>query len=233
LQGGQGAPLVPIYHYVITKNLNKPCAVINIGGVANVTWIGEGEDFIAFDLGPGMALINDWVNQHLHCPFDEDGLLGQKGKVHEKFLTKWLADPYFSIPYPKSLDRNYFYGCLTDINNLSAADGTATLTAFTARAICQGLHLVPKFPTTILLSGGGRRNQYLFELIAAQMPTKTQIARIDILGFDGDYIESQAFAYLAARTKNHLPITFPLTTGVPIALSGGQIVHYHDEGYCG
>jgi anhydro-N-acetylmuramic acid kinase len=235
LQGGQGAPLVPIYHHVLTQNLLKPCAVINIGGVSNVTWMGHEptpDALIAFDLGPGMALINDWTQRHFHKSFDEDGLLAQQGNVHQSLIEKWLDHPYFSKAYPKSLDRNQFSHHLADLESIKPEDGLATLTAFTARAIYRGLEQLPEFPTTLLLAGGGRRNMTLFEMIAALMPAATQVARIDILGFDGDYIESQAFAYLAARTKNNLPITFPLTTGAPTALCGGQIVRYHGE-QCG
>ncbi len=233
--GGQGAPLVPIYHQVLVENLLKPCAVVNIGGVSNVTWVGPDhglDSLVAFDLGPGMALMNDWTQRFFNQSFDEDGLLARTGVIHHDLIAQWLEHPYFTQPYPKSLDRNQFYPLLRDLETFKAEDGLATLTAFTAWAIHRGLELLPDFPSTVLLSGGGRRNMYLFELIAERMPAQTQVARIDILGFDGDYIESQAFAYLAARVKNALPITFPLTTGAPTALSGGQIVRYHEE-HCG
>lgn len=229
--GGQGAPLVPIYHQTLVQDLLKPCAIINVGGVSNVTWIGQGDELIAFDLGPGMALINDWVYRLTQKPFDEGGALAQRGTIHHDLIKKWCGHSYFAKPYPKSLDRNQFTGIFEDIESLHGEDGLATLTAFTAQTILKGLALLPHFPTTVLLSGGGRKNGFLFELIAQLMPAKTQVARIDILGFDGDYIESQAFAYLAARVKNNLPLTFPLTTGAPTALCGGQIVPYNEDHY--
>jgi anhydro-N-acetylmuramic acid kinase len=218
--GGQGAPLAPVYHRALAARFpERPVAVVNIGGVANVTWIGRDGSLIAFDTGPGNALIDDWMRRQTGLPRDDDGRLAAEGSVNEAVLTAYLTLPYFAALPPKSLDRNAFPA--EQVDALSAADGAATLTAFTAESIARAREHMPEQPALWIITGGGRRNRTLMSLIAARV--ENAVAPAEAIGLDGDGMEAEAWAYLAVRSLDGLPITFPGTTGVPAPLTGGVV----------
>jgi anhydro-N-acetylmuramic acid kinase len=217
--GGEGAPLAPAYHRAIAARLEKPVAMLNVGGVANVTWIGNDGALIAFDTGPGNALIDDWMMRQTGEPIDRDGALARSGTVDEKAVQRFLRDPYFSRPAPKSLDRDAFKGF--SLEGLSAADGAATLTAITAAAVAAGLSRLPSKPTRWLVCGGGRHNPALMDALRARL--SAPVEPIEAIGWDGDFIEAQAFAYMAVRSLRDLPISFPGTTGVKQPQTGGVL----------
>jgi anhydro-N-acetylmuramic acid kinase len=215
--GGQGAPLVPIYHAALARDLGKPVAVVNIGGVANVTWIGGDGALLAFDTGPGNGPIDDWCARRAGQRFDRDGTLAAAGKADRTRLERFSEHRYFARTPPKSLDRADFTDAWAD--GLSVADGAATLTYGTARAIALAARHFPGPPTVWVISGGGARNPTLLSVIAEE--TRGKILTAAELGWDGDALEAQAFAFLAVRSLRGLPITFPGTTGAPRPLTGG------------
>ena len=218
--GGQGAPILPVYHRAIAAPLPKPAAILNLGGVANITFIGEAEDeLVAFDTGMASAMIDDWVRATAGLTFDEDGALAAAGRVDEAVLEQLLDHPYFREPPPKSLERAAF--SLAPLEGLSAEDGAATLTAFSARAVGLGVDRLPARPRRIHVAGGGRHNRTLMRTIAAA--TGAELAPIDALGWNGDAIEAQGVAYMAVRSLAGLTITFPGTTGVDRAMAGGRV----------
>ena len=218
--GGEGAPLAPIYHAALSAALEKPLAVLNIGGVANVTWIGSDEgDLMAFDCGPGNALINDWVEARTGQPFDDGGRLAAAGRVEEAVLQSLLDDPYFDLPAPKSLDRDHFDPA--PVAGLSLEDGSATLAAFTAAAVAKGRALMPQAPRRWLVTGGGRHNPVLMADLGERLGAP--VAPVEAVGWNGDALEAEAFAYLALRSRAGLPISFPGTTGVKAAATGGRL----------
>lgn len=226
--GGQGAPLVPIYHQALMRHQSKPVAVLNIGGVANVTWIGEHEDdLLAFDTGPGNALINDWVHQHTGKNCDMDGLIASRGEVDKAQLQQLLSHPYFSQMPPKSLDRNSFATSLNSqsfypppqAGGISVQDGAATLTAFTAASVVKAAEFFPKPVKSWFVCGGGRHNKTLMGMVQRQL--NVPVHTIDTLDINGDTLEAEAFAYLAVRSLRGLPLSFPKTTGVSHAAIGG------------
>lgn len=221
--GGQGAPLVPIFHKALADSLpadvKRPLAVLNIGGVANVTWIGRDGSLLAFDTGPGNALIDDWAQRHSGQPVDLGGAMARKGRIDEDVLAQLLSHPFFDLPAPKSLDRNAFHSGLAD--RLSAADGAATLTAFTAAAIARSLSLFPEPPRNWLVCGGGRHNPVLMEALIERLDAP--VRGVEAVGWNGDALEAQAFAYLALRSLAGLPLSFPTTTGVPVPMTGGRV----------
>ena len=219
--GGQGAPLVPVYHRALAAKIpQRPLAIVNIGGVANITWIGRDGRLIAFDTGPGNALIDDWVNLKTGEAMDRDGALAAQGTVEDMVVSAYLSEPYFHAVAPKSLDRNTFNLDLVD--GLSPADGAATLAAVTARAIAQSLALVPEPPELWVICGGGRRNKTLMSMIAGLV--EHAVVPAEAVGLDGDSLEAEAWAYLAVRSLKGLPVTFPGTTGVAAPLTGGMLV---------
>lgn len=207
--GGQGAPLVPVFHMALATHLEGSLAILNIGGVANVTWIGEGEEMLAFDVGPGNAMINDVAKEHFGVEYDDGGQLAKMGVVDTKILRSYMQHPFFAEKPPKSLDRNAFY--LGMVQDLPAHDQLATLTQFTVEAILAAAKHYPSLPECTYVAGGGRHNDYMMNLLKAELGSA--IKSIDDLGLDGDALEAQAFAYLAARVLYELPITFPNTTG--------------------
>jgi anhydro-N-acetylmuramic acid kinase len=217
--GGQGAPLVPIYHAALAKALAKPVAVVNIGGVANVTWIGERGELLAFDTGPGNGPIDDWCARRAGLRFDRDGALAAAGKVDRARLGRFVEHRYFARPPPKSLDRGDFNEAWAE--GLSVVDGAATLTRGTARAIALAARHFPAAAAQWVITGGGARNPTLVKAIAGETGGRVLLA--DDLGWSADALEAQAFAYLAVRSLHSLPITFPGTTGVPHPLTGGRL----------
>jgi anhydro-N-acetylmuramic acid kinase len=219
--GGQGAPLVPVYHRALATQVPElPAAFLNVGGVANVTWIGRDGRMLAFDTGPGNALIDDWVLAHTGATHDAGGALAAKGRCHEDVLQALLTNNYFGTPPPKSLDRNDFSS--TPIEGLSLEDGAATLAAFTAAAIGRSREHMPEEPRIWVVCGGGRKNKTLMGLIASHV--QNAVVPSEALGLDGDFIEAQAWAYLAVRSALQLPITFPETTGAPAPMTGGVLL---------
>ena len=212
--GGQGAPLVPVYHRALAlrAGLPLPAAFVNIGGIANVTFVPEGpaEGLIAFDAGPGNCLIDDWALRHTGEPMDRDAKLAMAGKVDRQALAALISHPYFKEPAPKSLDRASF--TLDLIGDLSPEDGAATLTAFTVAGIAAAAHQLPAHPRIWIVTGGGARNPHMFEGLRRVLGVNTVTA--DEAGFSTDFMEAQAFAYLAARRIKELPSTFAGTTGV-------------------
>ena len=217
--GGQGAPFVPIYHQALTARLVRPTAVLNLGGVSNLTWIGADGTLLAFDCGPGNGLIDEWVRLAGLGNYDEDGRLAAAGSVLPEALAKLMDRPFFDLPPPKSLDRHDF--TIDAVRGLSHADGAATLTAFTAEAVARGLGLLPSSPAELVVAGGGRHNPVLMAAIARARGLEPVPA--DALGWNGDAIEAEAFAYLAVRSLDGLPLSFPGTTGVPRPMTGGRI----------
>jgi anhydro-N-acetylmuramic acid kinase len=218
--GGQGAPLVPVYHRAMAARLpERPVAVVNVGGVANVTWIGRDGTLIAFDTGPGNALIDDWMLRHTGMAVDAEGQTAAGGNVDEAILNELLMNPYFGCVPPKSLDRNAF--AVDPVLPLSVADGAATLTAFSAASIARAREHFPEEPTLWAICGGGRRNRTLMTMVAARV--ESALAPAEAAGFDGDAVEAEAWAYLAVRSLKGLPITFPGTTGVAAPMTGGVL----------
>jgi 1,6-anhydro-N-acetylmuramate kinase len=302
--GGQGAPLVPLYHAALAHALPKPLMVVNIGGVSNVTWMGEGEAgdasplageatrlspttsptamlvvadnlrsdvvgvsrsgegasseadthhapspnplpqgeraspaaplsqhfdnavaaaLIAFDSGPGNALLDDWVHKHTGQRYDKDGAIAARGVADDAVVRAFLAHPFFLADAPKSLDRNQFDGVLDRLSHLSLEDGAATLTAMTATSIALSFGAVLAAPKQVLITGGGRKNAHLMGLLKACV--NAPVDAVEAVGWDGDMLEAQAFAYLAARSVQGLPLSLPTTTGVRVAMTGGRLFH--------
>ncbi len=217
--GGQGAPLAPVYHRALALKHPLPAAFVNIGGVANITFIGEDDRLIAFDCGPGNALVDDWMRRHGRGTYDKDGRTAASGIVHDERLHVWLAHPFLHRPPPKSLDRNDFD--IAPAEGLSLEDGAATLTMLTVRCIAEAASWLPAKPRTLYVCGGGRRNRTLMTWLAETLDMP--VVPVEVLGVDGDMIEAQCWAYLAVRSLKKLPITFPETTGAPMPLTGGRL----------
>ena len=217
--GGQGAPLSASYHAALLHRLKAgpDTAVLNLGGVGNISWCGANGEIIAFDTGPANAPLNDWVERATGQGMDRGGVLAARGQVDEERLARLLDHPWLFAPYPKSLDRFDFRAAMAD--GLSLEDGCATLTAFTAGAVGRALDLLPTRPTRLIICGGGRRNPAIVAAIAARARVETGMA--EDFGWRGDAIEAECFAFLAVRTLLGLPISFPATTGVPVAMVGG------------
>jgi len=220
--GGEGAPLAPAYHAALARGLEKPLAVVNLGGVGNVTWIGpEDGDLIAFDTGPGNGPLDDWVARHTGAAFDRDGALARSGRVDATVLGRLLAHPYFARPAPKSLDRLDFATALagSGVDALPAADGAATLVAFTVQAVARAP--LPSPPLRWLVTGGGRHNPVIMAALGDALGVPVE--PVEAVGWDGDALEAQCFGFLAARVAAGLPLSFPGTTGVPRPMPGGAI----------
>jgi anhydro-N-acetylmuramic acid kinase len=201
--------------------MQAPAAVLNLGGVANITFWTGADDIVAFDTGPANGPINEWIEQHGRGRFDQDGASAAAGRVDEQLVRTLLARPYFSQPLPKSLDRFDFSAAL--VGGMGVEDGAATLTAFCAAAVSRGLDVLPSRPREIIVCGGGRKNPVLMEELARR--TKVAVVDCDALGWHGDFVEAECFAYLAARVLKGMPISLPLTTGVSAPTRGGRLCH--------
>ncbi len=227
--GGQGAPLAPAFHFAAARWAGlRSAAILNLGGVANLTWIdGAAETpedpgaMLAFDTGPAGAPLDDMMRRRLGRPHDEGGRLAAAGTVHEPLVERFLSSPYLSRTAPKSLDRDDFADIARGADDLPDADAAATLTAIAAAGIAAGVALCPTRPDRLLVAGGGRRNAAMMAMIAerAGLP----VIPVEEVGLNGDMLEAQAFAFLAARVDAGLPITFPGTTGVAAPRAGGRI----------
>jgi anhydro-N-acetylmuramic acid kinase len=220
--GGQGAPLAPIYHAAILAkaSFDPPCAILNLGGVANVTWWGGGVELAAFDTGPANGPVNEWIEAHGQGSYDKDGAIAARGRVHEGRLLEILDHPWFDAPYPKSLDRYDFDAGL--VRGLSLEDGAATLTALVGASLNLALGLLPSRPKTLIVAGGGRKNPVMMGDIEARCGVT--LVDADKVGLRGDAVEAECFALLAVRSARGLPLSFPATTGVKEPVTGGVLV---------
>lgn len=218
--GGEGAPLVPVYHKALASQLAKPVVLFNIGGVANLTYIGRDGEVIAFDTGPGNALIDDFLLSRTGHAVDTDGETAAHGRVNAGILGRLMDNTFFDRQPPKSLDRGSLSG--EPVQILSTEDGAATLTAFTVEAVARAKHHLPEEAPLWLACGGGRHNKTMMRRLRERL--QADVTPVEDYGWDGDALEAQAFAFLAARSRRHLPITFPKTTGAPRPLTGGRLV---------
>lgn len=218
IAGGQGAPLVPLYHAALAKaaKMELPIVVVNIGGVANITYVGE--TILAFDTGPGNAPIDDWAHAHTGKPVDEDGVLARKGRVDNDVLNKMLQSPFFDRKPPKSLDRMDF--SIDAVKGLSPEDGAATLTAFTAASLARAREHFPEPANLWIVCGGGRLNPVLMDELRKRV--NAPVLSAEDTSWRGDFVEAEAFAYLAVRARKGLPLSLPTTTGVQQPMTGGQ-----------
>ncbi|MGQ3672588.1 anhydro-N-acetylmuramic acid kinase [Xanthobacter sp. TB0136] len=224
--GGQGAPLVPVFHAALAAALGGegrwPLAVLNVGGVANVTVLSPDTSPVACDTGPGNALLDDFMMARTGRPYDEDGAMAARGQVDEALLALWLDHSFFGQGAPKSLDRNAFRAFIASrgsTDHLSLEDGAATLTALTAATVARFVDHLPQAPRRWIIAGGGARNPTLCAMLGTRLGVKVEPA--ESVGWSADALEAHAFGFLAARSLRGLPLTFPSTTGVPEPLSGG------------
>lgn len=217
--GGQGAPLLPLYHKALLSDQKKPVAVLNLGGVSNITYIGEGGDLIAFDCGPANALMDDFMKLRTGEEFDRNGSMASRGTVQENLVESFLNDPYFDQKPPKSLDRNRW--SIECVRYATKENGMATLLEMSVGAIARAMEHTNGAPEIVYVAGGGRKNIFLMESIAQRMGT--QVCAVEDLSWNGDATESEGFAYLAVRSFLGLPLTVPTTTGVPKPMTGGVL----------
>ncbi len=224
--GGEGAPLVPLYHAALLKRArpHDVVAVLNIGGVSNVTWIAFGNesedpDVLAFDTGPGNAMLDDWAEIHTGNPLDLDGNLAARGLIHEEVLMGLMASPYFDEAPPKSLDRDDFN--VQTVRGLSAEDGAATLTDFVVGSVIAAQSHFPKPPDSWYVTGGGRHNATMMRRLRRRLPVL--LDPVEVLGWRGDALEAEAFAFLAVRSLRGLPLSLPDTTGCQNPTKGGVL----------
>ena len=226
-RGGQGAPLASIFHWALAryKQMQEPVAIVNLGGVGNLTWVDARlppeQGLLAFDTGPANAPLNDFMLKTAGQPHDAGGALAASGRIDQKIVASFLQQPYFSRPAPKSLDRDSFGDMARLVAQLDPADAAATLTAICVAAVAAGVMLMPVPPKQVWISGGGRKNSEVMRQLAGNLPM--EVFDIDDIGFDGDMLEAQAFAYLAARVARGLPTSFPATTATKAPLCGGKI----------
>lgn len=228
--GGEGAPLAPFFHHACARyvGIDGPVGFLNLGGVGNLTWVdptteapeAEGA-LLAFDTGPANAPLNDLMQARLGLDFDEGGRLARRGTVETGALELFLAEPYFARIPPKSLDRNDFAEMVALVSELSDADAAATLTAMCAAGVAEAMQHCPRPPARMLVTGGGRHNPVLMQMLAVSL--ECPVAPVEEVGLDGDMLEAQAFAYLAVRVARGLPTSCPGTTGVRAAVGGGTV----------
>ena len=228
--GGEGAPLAPFFHFACAKwaGLDAPVCFLNLGGVANLTYVDPAFDrpeqpgaLLAFDTGSANAPVNDLMLARLGLPMDAGGAVAARGTVETGALELFLAEPYFSRMPPKSLDRNDFSEMIGLVGELSDADAVATLIAMCAAGVAQGMQHCPQRPARVLVTGGGRLNPVLMEMLAVSLDCA--VDPVEAVGLDGDMLEAQAFAYLAVRVRRGLPTSCPGTTGVRTAVGGGIV----------
>jgi anhydro-N-acetylmuramic acid kinase len=218
--GGEGAPLVPVFHAALAREMEKPLLIVNIGGVANATWLGPDGEVLACDTGPGNGPLDDLAQVHLGQPYDKDGALAGSGQVDLSRLDALLAHPFFSRPAPKSLDRLSFSGLIAEATEgLAAPDAAATLAAFICTAIAQAPWPTP--PKQVLVTGGGRHNSTLMKGLAERF--SVSVRPVEDVGWNGDALEAQCFAFLAVRSLRGLPLSLPTTTGVAAPQKGGRL----------
>lgn len=219
--GGEGAPLAPLFHSALAAGLARPLAVLNVGGVSNATFLGADGTVLACDTGPGNGPLDDWVTRHTGAAFDRDGALSSAGVPDAAVLAALLAHPYFARPAPKSLDRLDFSTALaaSGLSGLSPEAGAATLVAFLAEAVARTPF--PSAPRRWLVTGGGRHNRAIMRALQSRLGVPVE--PVEAVGWNGDMLEAQCFAFLAARVVRGLPLSYPGTTGVPLPLPGGRV----------
>ncbi|QDZ00809.1 anhydro-N-acetylmuramic acid kinase [Nitratireductor mangrovi] len=227
--GGQGAPLVPAYHTALAHALvdagasQFPICFVNVGGISNITWVPARGDPVAFDSGPGNALIDQWVAGQGGIPFDADGMIASEGGVVASVVARYLENPFFARKGPKSLDRGDF--TLEPAEGLELADGARTLANVSAEAILKAAEQMPELPKCWIICGGGRKNPHIVaDLRRGADAMGSAVALAEDVGLDGDAMEAEAWAYLAVRSLAGLPVTFPTTTGCHRPVTGGVIV---------
>lgn len=229
-QGGQGAPLAPFYHFALANRIGatEPVAFLNLGGVGNVTWVDPGRSapddpaaLLAFDTGPASALIDDFMQLRRGLSCDKDGGLAASGRADRQVVDRFLTHRYFAQKPPKSLDRNDFAALLSDVQDMSDADGAATLTAATVASVIGSADWLPTRPSRWLVTGGGRHNKTIMSGLSAGLGVT--VDPVEAVGLDGDILEAQAFGYLAVRRLRGLPTAAPGTTGCRVVTSGGRI----------
>ncbi|MEL7347978.1 MAG: anhydro-N-acetylmuramic acid kinase [Pseudomonadota bacterium] len=232
--GGQGAPLAPFFHHAAVRRagIEGPVAILNIGGVANVTWVDPSVAdpaapgaLMAFDTGPGNALLNDWMAARTGQAYDAGGAAAAAGAAERaalsrRFATNFVAD-FLARPAPKSLDRNAFNTLPALLEGASTEGGAAALTGFTVDCVAAAVQHLPRPPQRWLVCGGGRLNDTMMRWLAETLGAP--VAPVEAIGLDGDMLEAQAFAYLAARILRDLPISAPGTTGCPSPVTGGRL----------
>jgi anhydro-N-acetylmuramic acid kinase len=218
--GGEGAPFVPLYHRALASRLPQPLMVLNLGGVGNVTYI-DGETVIAFDTGPASALLDDFMLRRRGLAYDENGRFSASGTPDPTLVAAFMTNPYFDRSAPKSLDRQDFHGRAQGVDVLSDEDAAATLSAFTIESVLAALRHVPTAPKRWLVTGGGRRNGFFMDHLRERLGVA--VDPVEAVGWNGDFLEAQAFGYLAARSVLGLPLSLPTTTGVPHPMPGGEL----------
>lgn len=228
--GGEGAPLAPFFHFACAKHIRAtdPVAFLNLGGVGNLTYVDpsferpeEPGALLAFDTGPANAPLNDLLQARRGLAFDKGGEIARRGTVEQGALELFLAEPYFAKIPPKSLDRNDFSEMIALVAELNDADAAATLTAMCAAGVAEGMQHCPQPPAQVLVTGGGRHNPVLMQMLAVSLDCP--VGPVEHVGLDGDMLEAQAFAYLAVRVARGLPTSCPGTTGVRAAVGGGVV----------
>lgn len=224
--GGQGAPLIPIYHQALAKaamaetSIHEPICFVNIGGISNITFVGD--ELMAFDSGPGNALIDQLVQKYVGISHDQGGAIAAEGQVNKSFVASYLDDPFFDRKVPKSLDRNDFV--LPDTLELGVETVARSLARVSAEAIIKATDHLPEFPKAWIICGGGRHNPHIMrDLKALVVRHDSIVVSAEEVGFDGDAMEAEGWAYLAVRASLDLPLTFPKTTGCASAVSGGVL----------
>ncbi|MBA1339322.1 MAG: anhydro-N-acetylmuramic acid kinase [Pelagibacterales bacterium] len=224
--GGQGAPLVPIFHKLLQKKLqlSPPVVFVNIGGISNLTYLNNNDEIISFDTGPGNYLIDKMLQLKSNdkIQYDKNGEIALKGKIDKNILNTYLEDPYYDLTPPKSLDVNDFN--LSLVRGISLENSITTLSELTSLTIVNSFNFFLKKPKEIILCGGGRKNNYIYKRIKKISNILTH--NIDAYEIDGDFVESQAFAYLAIRSYLKKSISFPKTTGVLKPTTGGKLIEF-------
>lgn len=221
--GGQGAPLSPLYHQALSVEQPKPLAILNIGGISSVTWLGINGEIMAFDTGPGNVPINDWVLKHGGQHMDYNGKLAITGTIDGHVLASLMRHKYLGLYPPKAVDRNAFNDKLEHLEGLSLADGAATVTAFIAETIAYSLALyLPEMPPVIIVCGGGAKNPTLLRFLRQRLEN-VELKSASELGWNPEAVEAQAFAYLAVRRCSLMPGSFPATTGAAEPVVLGEI----------
>ncbi|TCU11934.1 anhydro-N-acetylmuramic acid kinase [Rhizobium sullae] len=223
LHGGQGAPLVPAYHAALAgtiRGTKLPVCFVNIGGISNLTYIGAESAIAAYDSGPGNSLIDQWVETHAGIPFDQGGMIASEGKIVAKLADRYLNSPFFTAGKRRSLDRNDFLP--PNGKDAELADGARTLAYVAAASIIKSAGHLPVTPALYVICGGGRLNHTIMgDLADLAAQQKAAVISAEDAGFNGDAMEAEAWAYLAVRSLEALPLTFPGTTGVRQPVSGG------------
>ena len=231
LNGGQGAPLAPIFHNLLVNQnqIEKPACVLNIGGIANITIVVSmnNEDLISFDVGPGNCLLDEWVRRHTQMKYDENGKASNTGKTSEVILNQAI-DNFDNISNQKKLSFDIKDFDLSFVKGLSYEDGLSTLVDFAAiiihQSILKSIKTKENEKLLIIVCGGGRKNLSLMDSIRKRLPKNIYLKIIDDYKIDGDFVESQAFAYLAIRSALKKKISYPNTTGVKVSCVGGILV---------